>query len=176
LDTKLLEIVASYIGLWPSLYSIGAWPHFPTAQAPKASQLWHRDPEDLKIVKAFIYLMDADEEHRPFCYIPGTQSFGKRANQVPVHKDSMRITDEEMVTVIGPENWMTCTGPMGAMILANTVGFHRGGHAKKGYRVLITFIYTSGTPFKRRKVGVKESPAWLKAKTQKAAFPSTDCV
>ena len=174
LDIKLLEIVASYLGLWPSLYSIGAWLNYPIGEPPMSSQLWHRDPEDLKIIKVFIYLVDVDEERGPFCYIPETQSFSKHANLVPVHKDSMRITDEEMATAIGPENWIKCTGPVGTMILADTVGFHRGGYAKHGNRVLITFTYTSGIPLKPRKVRVKERPAWLKAQIQKAASPDHD--
>ena len=174
LDTKLLEIVSSYLGLWPSLYSIGAWLNYPIGEAPISSQLWHRDPEDLKIIKVFIYLVDVDEECGPFCYIPGTQSFGKHANLVPVHKDSMRITDEEMATAIGPGNWTTCTGPAGTMILADTVGYHRGGYAKRGNRILITLTYTSGTPMKPRKAQVKEKPAWFKAQIQKAASPGDD--
>lgn len=171
LDSKLLEIVASYLGLWPSLYSVGAWLNYPIGEAPMASQLWHRDPEDLKIVKVFIYLVDVGEESGPFCYIPGTQSFGKRANLVPDHKDAMRITDEEMATVIGPEDWIRCTGPMGTMILADTVGFHRGGHATHGNRILITFTYTSGLPLKPTKARIKETPTWLKSQIQKAATP-----
>jgi len=169
LDTKLLEIVASYLGLWPSLYSIGAWLNYPIGEPPMSSQLWHRDPEDLKIIKVFIYLVDVNEECGPFCYIPGTQSFGKRANLVPLHKDGIRITDEEMATAIGPENWIKCMGPVGTMILADTVGFHRGGYAKHGNRILITFTYTSGIPLKPRKARVKERPAWLKARIQEAA-------
>jgi hypothetical protein len=175
LDTKLLEIVASYLGLWPSLYSIGAWLNYPIGEPPMSSQLWHRDPEDLKIIKVFIYLVDVDQERGPFCYIPGTQSFGKRANLVPVHKDSVRITDEEMASAIGPENWIHCMGPVGTMILADTVGFHRGGYVRHGNRVLITFTYTSGIPFKPRKARVKERPGWLRAQIQEAALPRADC-
>jgi hypothetical protein len=171
LDTKLLEIVASYLGLWPSLYSVGAWLNYPIGEPPMSSQLWHRDPEDLKIVKAFIYLVDVDEERGPFCYIPGTQSFGERANIVPVHRDGMRITDEEMATVIKPEDWIKCTGPAGTMILADTVGFHRGGYAKNGNRVLITFTYTSGIPLKPTKARVRDKPGWLQAQIQEAASP-----
>jgi hypothetical protein len=171
LDTKLLEIVASYLELWPSLYSIGAWLNYSIGEPPTSSQLWHRDPEDLKIIKVFIYLVDVDEQRGPFCYIPGTQSFGKYANLVPAHKHSMRITDEEMATAMGPEHWLKCTGPVGTMILADTVGFHRGGYVKDGHRVLITFTYTSGIPLKPRKAQVKERPTWLRAQIQKAAAP-----
>ncbi len=172
LDVKLLEIVSSYLGLWPCLYSIGAWLNYPIDEPPMSSQLWHRDPEDLKLIKVFIYLVDVDEECGPFSYIPGTQAFGKYASLVPLHEDSVRITDEEMAAAIGPEHWIKCTGPMGTMILADTVGFHRGGYVREGNRVLITFTYTSGIPFKPRKARVKRTPAWLKTRIQKLASPA----
>ena len=35
LDPKLLEIVASYLGMWPCLHAIGAWLNFPTEGKPK---------------------------------------------------------------------------------------------------------------------------------------------
>src|SRR5262245_29574547 len=51
LDEKLLEIVSLYLGMWPRLHAIGAWLNFPSPNAPKQAQLWHRDPEDIKIIK-----------------------------------------------------------------------------------------------------------------------------
>ena len=35
LDPKLLEVVASYLGLWPCLYSVRAWLNVPTDAPPK---------------------------------------------------------------------------------------------------------------------------------------------
>src|SRR5215510_11363889 len=78
LDRKLLEIVSAYLGLWPRLHSIGAWLNHPTDAPPEVSQLWHRDPEDLKLIKVFIYLNDVDEGCGPFTYIPRTHPFGDR--------------------------------------------------------------------------------------------------
>lgn len=176
LDTKLLEIVASYLGLWSTLFSMSAYVNFPIGEAPTASQLWHRDPEDMKIVKAFIYLTDVGEEQGPFCFIPETQSFGARARQVPFYKDSIRIEDEEMIAAIPKEHWMAYTGSKGTMILADTIGYHRGGYVLEGHRVLLTFTYTSGVPRKPIRAHIGGTPQWLKSPIQKAALPDTRLV
>lgn len=171
LDQKLLEIVANYLGMLPSLYSVAAWLNIPSGTAPKESQLWHRDPEDLKIIKAFIYLVDVDSDRGPFCYIPGTQPFGKLAGVVPAHTDGIRISDDEMAAAIPRQDWKVCTGTAGTMIMADTIGFHRGGHAHNGRRILITFTYTSGTPNKPTKAKVAGAPGWLQSDLQRAALP-----
>jgi hypothetical protein len=161
LDRKLLEIVSLYLGMWPRLNLISAWLNYPTADALKESQLWHRDPEDIKIVKAFIYLVDVDDDCGAFCYIPKTHPFGSRAAIVPKHVDPNRVTDSEMRAAIPAGSWMTYTGPAKTMILADTVGYHRGGKPIIGKRILITFTYTSGTPIIKRAINITGEPSWI---------------
>jgi hypothetical protein len=170
LDRKLLEVVSGYFGFWPCLYSIGAWLNYPTDTAPELSQLWHRDPEDLKTLKVFIYLVDVDEQCGPFCYVPGSQPFG--ANKAAVRKleQKQRVPDEIMARMFPPESWRICTGPASTMILADTVGYHRGGKPAPGHRrILITFTFTSGTPITERKLRVRDRPAWATAAVQRFA-------
>lgn len=169
LDTKLLEIVSSYLGLWPRLHSVGAWLNYPTDEAPEKSQLWHRDPEDLKVIKAFMYLADVDEQNGPFTYIPKTHPFGSRSVQAGASK-AKRIDDARMCRYFPVEHWRVCTGPANTMILADTVGFHRGGKPTSGTRLLITFTYTSATPFVERPLGVKGYPAWISRRIQHYAI------
>jgi hypothetical protein len=69
-----------------------------------------------------------------------------------------------MGDVIAPEAWLACTGSAQTMILADTTGYHRGGKPVTGDRILITFTYTSGTPFKNRKYSVRRGnsrPVWM---------------
>ncbi len=96
LDPKLLEIIAGYLGLWPRLCAVKSLLNFPTDGPAQASQMWHRDPEDLKLIKVFIYLMDVDEDRGPFSFIPKTHPFGAHSGKVPAHKDRKRVADEEM--------------------------------------------------------------------------------
>ena len=170
LDRKLLEIVAAYFGMWPCLHAIGAWLNFPTVNEAKNAQLWHRDPEDLKLIKVFIYLNDIGPENGPFCYIPRSHPFSSGARKIPSHRDDKRILDDEMITVFPRETWVEYTGPANTMIIADTVGFHRGGKVQEGTRLLITFTYTSGKPLVKRELRVTGQPGWINHPIQEYAF------
>jgi hypothetical protein len=169
LDVKLLEIVASYLGMWPSLHSIGAWFNYPTNEPATSSQLWHHDPEDLKIVKAFIYLDDVFEDNGPFTYIPGTHPFGVNVAVARKHKKKERLADEQINDVFPPSMWQICTGPAGTMILADTIGYHRGGKPTVGGRLLVTFTYTSGTPLVQHSIWLKGRQDWISSAIQRFA-------
>jgi Phytanoyl-CoA dioxygenase (PhyH) len=157
-DRKLLETVSLYLGLWPRLHAIGAWLNFPTKGEAAEAQLWHRDPEDLRLIKVFIYLNDVNQDRGPFCYIPRTHPFSEGAAIIPNHTDSKRITDEEMQRTFPSKTWLSCTGPAKTMILADTVGYHRGGKPTEGNRILVTFTYTSGTPLSKRRLQITGEP------------------
>ena len=172
LDRKLLEVVASYFGLWPSLYSINAWLHYPTDARAQQSQLWHRDPEDLQVVKVFIYLNQVDESCGPFSYIPGTQPFGPRAAAAREIERKKRVTDAEMDEIFPPASWRVCTGSAYTTILADTVGYHQGGKPTVGRRLLIMFSFTSGSPIKPPRVCVQAVPGWVSSEIQRAAVRS----
>ncbi len=169
LDPKLLEIVAAYLGLWPRLHGVGSWLNVPTDDPAQASQMWHRDPEDLKLVKVFIYLVDVDEDRGPFTFIPKTHPFGANAGKEPAYEDRKRILDDEMNRVFPPETHRVCTGPANTMILADTVGYHRGGKPRSGNRILLTFTYTSSWPRKRNLL-VSGKPSWQMNDMQRMAL------
>lgn len=170
LDPKLLRTVARYMGLWPRLHAIGSWLNFPTDNDAKHSQLWHRDPEDLKTVKVFIYLEDVAKENGPFSYICNTHPFGSACDRVPEHVHPRRVTDDEMQHTLPAESWFECTGPANTMIIVDTVGYHRGGYVKSGRRFLITFTYTSGRPQEKRELRVRGTPDWLGSPIQRYAL------
>lgn len=170
LDPTLLEIVASYLGVWPCLYAISAWLNFPTPAPPAKSQLWHRDPEDLRLIKVFIYLVDVDQQCGPFTYIPATHPFSPNLAKGHRLDEARRTQDEQMQQVFAPSEWRVCTGPAHTMILADTLGFHRGGRPTAGQRVLVTFTYTSRTPLVDHKLYVTGTPPWATLPVQRAAL------
>jgi hypothetical protein len=172
LDRKLLEIVSAYLGFWPCLHSVGAWLNYPTDAPPEFSQLWHRDPEDLKIVKVFIYLNDIDVHCGPFTYIPKTHPFGDKVLAAQTLEKKKRLRDDRMARAFPPETWRVCTGPAHTMILADTVGYHRGGKPSIGRRILITFTYTSSTPITERTLWVHGAPTWVASAIQRSAIRS----
>jgi hypothetical protein len=169
LDIKLLEIVAAYLGMWPSLHAIGAWLNYPTNEPAASSQLWHHDPEDLKIIKTFIYLEDVREDNGPFTYVPGTHPFGANVAKAERYANDRRVKDEQISAVFPPSTWRVCTGPAGTMIVADTLGYHCGGKPSAGTRLLVTFTYTSGTPLVEPAVRLKGAPEWISSGIQRFA-------
>ncbi len=168
LDPKLLEIVASYLGMWPRLHSVAAWLNHPTDAPASTSQLWHSDPEDLKVIKVFIYLAPVDETCGPFTYVPGTQPFGREAAKAATC--GKRATDDEMASVFPPASWRVCTGPANTVILADTTGYHRGGKPTAGQRILVTFTYTSATPLVPRRIRLAGTAQWMDTNIQHSAL------
>ncbi|MBI2186952.1 MAG: phytanoyl-CoA dioxygenase family protein [Acidobacteria bacterium] len=170
LDVKLLEIVATYLGMWPALHAVGAWLNYPTDEPAASSQLWHHDPEDLKVIKAFIYLEDVGEDNGPFTYVPGTHPFGPNVPTAQRHNGKRRLRDDQFTAVFPPSMWRVCTGPAGTMILADTIGYHRGGKPSTGTRLLVTFTYTSGTPIVAHLLRLKGEPTWISSAIQRYAI------
>jgi hypothetical protein len=156
--------------MWPALHSIGGWLNYPTSEPATLSQLWHHDPEDLKIIKVFIYLEDVGEGNGPFTYVPGTHPFGTHVPKADTRRRKERLADEQLGEVFPPSMWRVCTGPAGTMILADTLGYHRGGKPATGTRLLVTFTYTSGTPLVEHAIRLKGEPGWIMAPIQRCAI------
>jgi hypothetical protein len=75
-----------------------------------------------------------------------------------------------MSQVFPPTLWRMCTGPAYTMILADTLGFHRGGKPRLGRRILLTFTYTSGAPLTKCPLWIKGKPAWNPTSIQRYAL------
>ena len=73
LHPHLLDIANTYLGMWAKLEYVDVWYTPPVKQGERrSSQRWHRDFNDRHLLKAFLYLVDVDEDTGPFEYIPRT--------------------------------------------------------------------------------------------------------
>lgn len=114
--------------------------------APISSQRWHRDPEDKKICKVFVYLNDVDEETGPFIYARKTQAGGKWGNLFPQKPPQGRIdiNERELRRILPEKNFKVVTGRAGSVVFADPAGIHRGGHARSKQRLMSTSGFCSG--------------------------------
>jgi hypothetical protein len=112
----------------------------------RESQLWHFDREDKYILKVFLYMNDVDEGSGPFTYAPGTHQKGRDRSIDPEHFTEggvRRTNDEQMARAFPRERWRICTGKKGTIIFADTRGYHKGGEARTGDRLMFTCMFTS---------------------------------
>ena len=107
---------------------------------PISSQRSHRDPEDKKLFKIFIYLNDVDQETGPFSYLLGSQFGGRWGGKFPqVPPQGYIDISEKAIERFGANNGIKIgTGKAGTIIFCDTAGIHRGGYAKSKQRIMFT--------------------------------------
>jgi hypothetical protein len=155
LDARLLDTVNTYLGLWAKLIHFDLWYTIPLAadRPAVASQRWHRDPEDEKLIKVFLYFSDVSEGSGPLQYVPGTFPGGPYENvwRKTSILDATYPPAEEFESVLPASKWISCVGPSGTLVFCDTNGFHRGGFATSRARILATWTFvTPASLFPRR--------------------------
>jgi hypothetical protein len=110
------------------------------------SQLWHRDPEEKKMIKVFIYLNDVNENNGPFFYVKGSQPSGKSkiSKFAPQYLPKGSYPDEATVkNTILLDQIVCAKGKAGTIIFCDTAGLHKGGFAVEGERKMSTGFFPS---------------------------------
>jgi hypothetical protein len=148
-NPRLLDLANAYMAMWSKLEYVDVWYTPPAgADARRSSQRWHRDFNDRHLLKAFVYLVDVDEETGPFEYVPRSAPGGELERLWPWRPlgDNYPPEDEFAQQMNGRS--VTFTASKGTIILCNTSGFHRGGFATGKPRVLATLTWDSPASLK----------------------------
>jgi hypothetical protein len=143
---RMLDIANTYLRMWSKLEYVDVWYSVPQPKDASrvSSQLWHRDYNDKHLLKAFLYLVDVDEEMGPFQYIPGSQPGGPYADSWPWKPLGQNYpTEGELEQRVPASAIHAFVGPKASLVFCNTSGFHRGGFSTTAPRVLATATYSS---------------------------------
>ncbi|MDX6205149.1 MAG: hypothetical protein QOE76_2836 [Frankiales bacterium] len=147
LEANIKAVADAYYGMRTRVADLNVWRNLPSNHAPVASQLWHRDqPDDHLVLKMFVYLEDVIEGAGPLSYVKGTHGKGDRKWKPhgTVHDGhNMRAHDDDMDREVPEPRRPRFTGPAGTVILADTIGWHKGGQATTTPRLLIQVLYAS---------------------------------
>ena len=146
LNERVLSVANSYLGVASRLKYLDVWHNFPVSEAdpPIDSELWHRDNEDRRLVKLFVYLSDVDETAGPLTYIRGSQPGGPHGALFPSDPPSGSYPPKfELEKLIPDDRIATCTGEAGTMVWFDACGLHRGGRATQKGRTLLVATYAS---------------------------------
>lgn len=139
LQPELLSIAGHAFGELPRLDYVLLTLSKSTGTDLSYSQLWHRDYDDTRVIKLFVYLTDVkDIDDGPFTFIPGPQSdrlgFKLRSHQ----------TDAEIATRIPREVITEIKGPrLSAFMVDTRRCLHMGSRLSPGHQRLLytaTFI------------------------------------
>jgi hypothetical protein len=148
----VLAIAGGYLGCRPTLSSVGLRWSFPSAGAPSEVQRFHRDPDDWRFLKLFVYLTDVDEWSGPHVYVRGSHRTGGSIRARPY--DRRRIEDRYGASSITP-----ILGREGTAFMADTSGIHMGMPAQNRPRLLLAAQYSLLPVFAFRYAPVTLTPS-----------------
>ncbi len=146
LRPQILNLVNSYLGLMSKLIYVDIWNTLPLAEShrPTGSQRWHRDPEDIKLVKVFLYLTDVDSTAGPLHYVPNSRRGEKYGGLWPQKIPSGSVPPAgALEETIPRSDWEIAAHRAGTFVFVDTTGFHMGGRATVRHRVMATWSFVS---------------------------------
>jgi len=179
ISDRVLDVVNSYFGLWSKLTYVDLW-YTPPAQPGVervSSQRWHRDYNDARLVKVFVYLTDVEEDTGPLEFVMGSTPNGEYGNVWPWRPVSNDLypPQDEFDERIPKSAQVALTAPEGSMIFCNTSGFHRGGYAT-GTRPRVMAVYNYSSPASLAALTLRNFDTDLAREglSEQAAFALTD--
>jgi hypothetical protein len=143
LQTPILNLIENYLQIPPAYHGLYYRRDINSHHITKSRQ-WHLDMEDHRILKIIIYLTDVDQHNGPFQYLtdPDTQTIRAR-----LHYQSGYRSAQKIEKIIPTQQWQTCTGTAGTVILVDTARLmHRGKPPTAGDRYTLFYDYTSRIP------------------------------
>jgi Phytanoyl-CoA dioxygenase (PhyH) len=149
-DPKIMRLVENYVGLPVKFQGVHLRRDFAN-ETPVTTELWHRDGEDRRIIKVFIYLTDVGIENGPFEYVPRRPSKLKRRQvdsqvQASLKQSRMGLNDQEMAALVPRSEWRACPCPAGTVVIADTRSVFHHGQSRRLARSAIFLVYTAQQP------------------------------
>lgn len=116
---ELIGAAAAYLGCKPTISNLNIWWSFPAAGLPQEAENYHRDVDDWRFVKFFVYLSDVDDSSGPHCFVTGSH---KTSNFLKIR----RISDSEVFRKFSRSSELKIGGKIGDGFLEDTFGLHKG--------------------------------------------------
>lgn len=134
-DPEVLSMAGAYLGCCPTLSSVGLRWSFPSREKASDVQKFHRDPDDWRFVKLFVYLTDVDEKSGPHVYVRGSHRSDLQMRARPY--DLPYIEKE-----YGKDAAAAVLGPRGTAFMADTLGIHMGRPPDERPRLMLIAQYS----------------------------------
>ena len=155
-NQELHHFIEMQIGLPVKIKFFQAFLSFPIDGA-QGSQLWHRDRDDFKELKMFIYCSDVDYETGPHAFLPCSHriDFNKQmaSNSSEIDKSLIsdkrrqRYEDTTLKRIYPSVDYHVFTGNAGTSFIENTHGLHRGYPPSNKTRLMFAICWCIGMEY-----------------------------
>jgi len=134
---QLLDAAARYLGCKPTISSLSIWWSLPADGTAQEAENYHRDVDDWRFVKFFLYLTDVDEGAGPHRFVRGSH---RSSNFLRIR----RIADDEVARAFPAADLLSIEGRAGDAFLEDTFGLHKGQPPQRSRRLLLQVQYSIG--------------------------------
>jgi Phytanoyl-CoA dioxygenase (PhyH) len=135
-NPEVLNIVGNYFGCKPTISYMAAWWSLPCNDGAQHAENFHRDYDDLKFAKLFLYLTDVDEDCGPHVFVKGSHNSDKLIKR-------KRYEDKEVLENFPDKSdHLRLIGKAGTAFVETTFGLHRGVPPTKKPRLLLQVLYS----------------------------------
>lgn len=134
-DPRVLSMTTAYLGCAPTISGARIDWYRPHGEKPADVQRFHRDYDDWKFVKLFVYLTDVDDETGPHEYIARSHKRSGRVRARPYQP-------EQIAEEYGQQAFTRVRGPRGTSFMADTWGIHKGNVPVRAARVMLQVQYS----------------------------------
>ena len=134
---KILALVSAYFGCKPTIATMSSWWTKAGSDASEKfyDDMFHRDVDDYKFVKLFVYLNDVGAESGAHCFVKGSH-ISKKLTERRI------LTDADIAQNFDAKDCLPLPAKAGTGILEDTWGIHRALPCVKGERLLLHILYS----------------------------------
>src|SRR5262249_26430433 len=125
----------AYLGGKPTRASMGVRWSFPQAHRQSRVQEYHRDVDDWRFLKLFIYLTDVDDTGGPHAYVRGS-------HKTAFSLKSQAYAQDDIERRYGARAVTRVLGPRGTSFMADPVGIHCGLSPTEQPRLILQVQYS----------------------------------
>jgi hypothetical protein len=131
----VLAVSASYLGCEPTISCVRIDWYAPNAGEPARVQKYHRDYDDWRFIKFFVYLTDVDDNSGPHEYVQGSHLKSGRMRATSFER-------EQLEPQYGHDSFMRVCGPRGTSFMVDTYGIHKGNAPVAAPRLMLQIEYS----------------------------------
>lgn len=130
----VLGVAKEYLGCQPTISGLRIDWSCPASGAGYV-QRFHRDYDDWKIVKLFIYLSDVDDSSGPHEFVATSHKHSGQFRAIPYKQ-------EDLEQKYGRDKLVRVVGPRGTSFMVDTWGIHKGNVPVTGNRMMLQIQYS----------------------------------
>lgn len=135
-NPRVIDAVTDFLGCKPTISLFLAWWSLPAHDGAQEAENFHRDYDDFRFAKLFLYLCDVTQDNGPHVFVKGSLNSDKLFAR-------KRYTDSEVLSSFpNRDDHLTLTGTEGTAFVESTFGLHRGVPPKSKPRLIMQVLYT----------------------------------